>query len=203
MLLLEPQLLTRARRLPLENKELSDGPTATHPRSPRNIPTRSLARQGLMRSENNRGWRTIHSLMESSGPPPSKGAPLVQTCTDGPTTQIRQQYQTLFETASLGGDSSVRPIPGFALVLVHRRREGLFRKSRPGLAQPEVFTQQRSTSATLQAWAMQPRGVNGGSASKISLIDADAGLARGGARSLRESGGRRRGRRDGPSARRR
>src|SRR5271157_3108931 len=73
--LLEPQLLTRARRLPLENKELSDGPTATHPRSPRNIPTRSLARQGLMRSENNRGWRTIHSLMESSGPPPSKRAP--------------------------------------------------------------------------------------------------------------------------------
>jgi len=75
MLLLEPQLLTRARRLPLENKELSDGPTATYPRSPRHIPTRSLARQGLMRSENNRGWRTIHSLMESSGPPPSKRAP--------------------------------------------------------------------------------------------------------------------------------
>src|SRR5271165_6939810 len=170
MLLLEPQLLTRASRLPLENKELSDGPTATHPRSPRNIPTRSLARQGLMRSENNRGWRTIHSLMESSGPPPSKGAPLVQASTDGPTTQIRQQYQTLFETASLGGDSSVRPIPGFALVLVHRRREGLFRNSRPGLAQPEVFIQQRSTSATLQAWAMQPRGVCGGSASKISLM---------------------------------
>ena len=34
-----------------------------------------------------------------------------------------------------------------------------------------VLTQHRSTSATLQAWAMQPRGVNGGSASKISLIE--------------------------------
>ena len=33
-----------------------------------------------------------------------------------------------------------------------------------------VFSKQRSTSATLQAWAMQPRGVNGGSASKTSLI---------------------------------
>ena len=39
-----------------------------------------------------------------------------------------------------------------------------------------VFTQQRSTSATLHACATQPRGVNGGSASKISLIDADARL---------------------------
>src|SRR6185503_5393393 len=34
-----------------------------------------------------------------------------------------------------------------------------------------VFTQHRSTSATLHAWAMQPRGVKGGSASKISLIE--------------------------------
>ena len=34
-----------------------------------------------------------------------------------------------------------------------------------------VFTQQRSTSATLQACAMQPRGVYGGSASKTSLIE--------------------------------
>ena len=33
-----------------------------------------------------------------------------------------------------------------------------------------VFTRTRSTSATLQACATQPRGVNGGSASKISLI---------------------------------
>src|SRR5271165_3195946 len=37
--------------------------------------------------------------------------------------------------------------------------------------QSSVFTQQRSTSATLQACATQPRGVNGGSASKISLIE--------------------------------
>ena len=42
--------------------------------------------------------------------------------------------------------------------------------ARTGLAHPEVFTQLRSTSATLQACAMQPRGVNGASASKISLI---------------------------------
>jgi len=28
----------------------------------------------------------------------------------------------------------------------------------------------RSASATLQAWAVQPRGRNGGSASKISLM---------------------------------
>ena len=31
--------------------------------------------------------------------------------------------------------------------------------------------QARRTSATLHAWATQPRGVNGGSASKISLIE--------------------------------
>jgi glyoxylase-like metal-dependent hydrolase (beta-lactamase superfamily II) len=36
---------------------------------------------------------------------------------------------------------------------------------------PEVRTQQRSTSATLHACAMQPLAVNGDSASKISLID--------------------------------
>ena len=35
---------------------------------------------------------------------------------------------------------------------------------------PAVFTQQRSISATLQAWATHPRGVKGGSASKISLM---------------------------------
>ena len=34
-----------------------------------------------------------------------------------------------------------------------------------------TFNQHRSTSATLHACAMQPRGVNGGSASKISLMD--------------------------------
>jgi hypothetical protein len=34
-----------------------------------------------------------------------------------------------------------------------------------------VLTQQRSTSATLQACAMHLRGVKGGSASKISLIE--------------------------------
>ena len=34
-----------------------------------------------------------------------------------------------------------------------------------------VFSRQRSTSATLHACAMQPRGVYGGSASKISLIE--------------------------------
>src|SRR5438874_8736344 len=37
-----------------------------------------------------------------------------------------------------------------------------------------VLTQQRSTSATLQAWATQPRGVKGGSASKISLMEPTA-----------------------------
>src|SRR5262245_36844306 len=33
-----------------------------------------------------------------------------------------------------------------------------------------VRTKARSTSATLQPWAMQPRGVKGASASKISLM---------------------------------
>src|ERR1700759_870788 len=42
---------------------------------------------------------------------------------------------------------------------------------RPSVGDTAVFTQQRRTSATLQAWAMQPRGVNGGSASKISLME--------------------------------
>ena len=35
----------------------------------------------------------------------------------------------------------------------------------------DVFIQQRSTSATLHACATQPRGVNGASASKTSLIE--------------------------------
>src|SRR5207237_7278749 len=35
---------------------------------------------------------------------------------------------------------------------------------------PLVFTRHRKTSATLQAWAIQPRGVYGASASKISAI---------------------------------
>ena len=55
--------------------------------------------------------------------------------------------------------------------------------------------EQRSTSATLQAWAMHPRGVYGASASKTSLIDpthASAGAARtrraGGARARPSSG---------------
>jgi hypothetical protein len=34
-----------------------------------------------------------------------------------------------------------------------------------------VLTQLRRTSATLHAWAMQPRGINGASASKISLME--------------------------------
>src|SRR5690349_11903403 len=34
----------------------------------------------------------------------------------------------------------------------------------------DVLASARSTSATLQAWETQPRGVYGGSASKISLI---------------------------------
>jgi hypothetical protein len=34
-----------------------------------------------------------------------------------------------------------------------------------------VFTQHRSTSATLQACATQPRGVNGSSTSKLSLME--------------------------------
>ena len=38
------------------------------------------------------------------------------------------------------------------------------------LGQSDVFHQARRTSATLHACATQPRGVNGGSASKISLI---------------------------------
>src|SRR6185503_12069410 len=38
------------------------------------------------------------------------------------------------------------------------------------VASGAVFTQQRRASATLHACAMQPRGVNGGSASKISAI---------------------------------
>src|SRR5215471_21834379 len=34
-----------------------------------------------------------------------------------------------------------------------------------------VFAQHLNTSATLQAWAMQPRGAKGCSASKISLME--------------------------------
>jgi hypothetical protein len=34
-----------------------------------------------------------------------------------------------------------------------------------------VLTQARRTSATLQAWATHPRGANGSSASKISLME--------------------------------
>jgi hypothetical protein len=43
--------------------------------------------------------------------------------------------------------------------------------ARDGSPAEAVRTQLRSTSATLHAWATHPRGVKGGSASKISLID--------------------------------
>jgi len=43
--------------------------------------------------------------------------------------------------------------------------------SAPDGADAPVRIQARSTSATLQACATQPRDVNGGSASKISLIE--------------------------------
>jgi hypothetical protein len=49
-----------------------------------------------------------------------------------------------------------------------------------------VFCKQRSTSATLQAWAMQPRGVNGGSASKTSLIEPIPASARCGSKPSRK-----------------
>src|SRR3984893_18253921 len=49
-----------------------------------------------------------------------------------------------------------------------------------------VFSRQRSTSATLQAWAMQPRGVNGGSASKTSLIEPMPASARCGSKPSRK-----------------
>jgi hypothetical protein len=39
------------------------------------------------------------------------------------------------------------------------------------LQEQHFRVRQRNISATLQAWAMQPRGVNGGSASKTSLIE--------------------------------
>src|SRR5262249_15003559 len=41
----------------------------------------------------------------------------------------------------------------------------------PFFASCAIFTSARNTSATLHACAMHPRGVNGGVASKISLID--------------------------------
>src|SRR5262245_4149043 len=41
----------------------------------------------------------------------------------------------------------------------------------PGVCGGVVATHARRTSATLHAWAMQPRGVNGGSASNTSLIE--------------------------------
>ena len=55
--------------------------------------------------------------------------------------------------------------------------------------QPRVLTQQRRTSATLQAWATHPRGVYGGSASKISLIDPMQASPRWGTKPLQEGSG--------------
>jgi hypothetical protein len=49
---------------------------------------------------------------------------------------------------------------GFARIVAGARfRESPFRVLRGFAGYPEVFAQQRSTSATLQAWATQPRGV--------------------------------------------
>ena len=50
-----------------------------------------------------------------------------------------------------------------------------------------VLSQARSTSATLHAWAMQPRGVNGASASKISLIEPTQASPRCGPKPSRNS----------------
>src|SRR5260370_22821054 len=49
-------------------------------------------------------------------------------------------------------------------------RSGTAVRSHSLLATTAVFSKQRSTSATLPAWALQRRGVTGGSASKTSLI---------------------------------
>ena len=65
------------------------------------------------------------------------------------------------------------------------------------------FTSIRSTSATLHACAMQPRGVNGGSASKISLIEPTQASLEVRDEAVEELRARRRGRPDAPSARRR
>lgn len=51
------------------------------------------------------------------------------------------------------------------------RSSEMARDARTAENQAAVFTQQRRASATLQACAMQPRTVNGSSASKISLIE--------------------------------
>ena len=65
-----------------------------------------------------------------------------------------------------------------------------------GETQPAVLTQQRSTSATLQAWAMQPRGVYGASASKTSLIEPMHASSRCGMKPVEELGAPARSRRD-------
>ena len=51
------------------------------------------------------------------------------------------------------------------------RGNGRVHDSRPDPSNSAVRTSARSSSATLQACAMQPRGVNGCSASKISLTE--------------------------------
>ena len=68
-----------------------------------------------------------------------------------------------------GGDARIRAVlPRFSR----------FSRRAAGDWEDAVFSRHRSTSATLHAWATQPRGVYGASASKISLTDPTQAASR-------------------------
>jgi hypothetical protein len=85
----------------------------------------------------------------------------------GETMKRMQMSLDRRQTWGLGdGDdcAAERPRPSIGQIIVVGESEGT-------QALGAVLTQLRRTSATLHAWAMQPRGVNGASASKISLME--------------------------------
>ena len=88
-----------------------------------------------------------HAIIHTNVPISQKYSPVRQK---RPSSPIQRRVITFQLRASIAWFSMGR--------VGHHRR------------QSAVFTQQRSISATLQAWATHPRGVKGGSASKISLM---------------------------------
>jgi hypothetical protein len=103
---------------------------------------------------------------------------IVDTIPDN-DVEIKQPYRAA-RSSTFGSCSKIRSV-----CLIHRFNRRDTGRNFHSCA-TAVFSKQRSTSATLQAWAMQPRGVNGGSASKTSLIEPRPASARCGSKPSRK-----------------
>ena len=91
---------------------------------------------------------------------------------DAPLTRRRRQRVDRSSRGRRGQVTRARTLRDTLLPIVPRRRRCRRLQARSRFRDTDcVFSRTRSTSATLHACAMQPRGMYGASASKISLIE--------------------------------